>query len=291
MDAPHELPHWAKPGVDAGHSRAPASPAADASQQTPTAGPGHRQLAPAPRRGWLLAPEQLAAQQGQQPGALLQGGAAANAEQFQRQTAGWEATQALLQRVLREQGPFDGVLGLSQGAAVAAVLAAQQGSGSAAPPPRGVRFAILCSGYRSPVPEHLRLLDAASAAGGVALPSLHIYGAARGPSGQGDRQVSPDESAALAACFCPAQVRSPFGGGGFSCWLLDPAEGCLVGPALAAALLSCETTKTRAACWPLPPCLQRTVVRHAGGHLIPTSPEVVAALRAFLLQHGAQQGS
>jgi hypothetical protein len=118
--------------------------------------------------------------------------------------------------VLRDLGPFDGVLGLSQGAAVAGFLLARQwheqqqqadlpsaqqqqqlqvqqqqqqgqpeslggiNSGRGCDrigdsPPR-LRFAIMCSGYRSAQQEHRRLLDAAAAAGGVALPTLHIYG-------------------------------------------------------------------------------------------------------------------
>ncbi len=35
-------------------------------------------------------------------------------EQHLRQTEGWAASQQHLQRVLHEQGPFDGVLGFSQ---------------------------------------------------------------------------------------------------------------------------------------------------------------------------------
>lgn len=133
---------------------------------------------------------------------------------------------------------MDGVLGLSQGAAVAAALVVQQqlggsGGGGAGPSPAtgSLRFAILCSGYRSPLPEHRDLLAAAAAAGGARLPSLHIYGR-RGGAG-GDRQVSPDECAALVDCFDAAQ---------------------------------------------------RQVVQHSGGHVIPSSGEVAAALHAFLLQ-------
>lgn len=68
-----------------------------------------------------------------------------------------------------------------QGAAVAAVLCAlqQQSSRAAAASsdedawPR-LRFAVLCSGFASPCPEHGRLLRAQAP---LQLPSLHIYGA------------------------------------------------------------------------------------------------------------------
>ena len=121
-----------------------------------------------------------------------------NDTQFRRQTAGWAESERELQRVLEEQGPFG--VGFSQCAAVAAVLAAQQaqqqrrqqlrrtGSGSpgkgcsdggckGSSRPAELRFAIMCSGYRFPMPEHASLLDAAAAVGGAGTPTLHIYGA------------------------------------------------------------------------------------------------------------------
>ena len=80
-----------------------------------------------------------------------------------------------------------------QGAAVAAVLCAQQqrasralpdpmGSGSDAQPWPLLRFVVLCSGFASPCPEHQRLLAAEAP---LRLPSLHIYGAQR----HADRQA------------------------------------------------------------------------------------------------------
>ncbi|PRW45114.1 rhodanese-like domain-containing 6 isoform X1 [Chlorella sorokiniana] len=62
----------------------------------------------------------------------------------------------------------------------------------------GRRLRILClHGFR----QSARSFEAkAAAAAGVALPSLHIFG-----GGGGDRQISTEESAALAGCFHPAQ--------------------------------------------------------------------------------------
>ncbi len=64
-----------------------------------------------------------------------------------------------------------------------------------------LRFAILCSGYVSPAPEHQQLQ---AAAGSISLPSLHVFGtksdAARSCGG-----ISAGESRALADCFDPCQ--------------------------------------------------------------------------------------
>jgi hypothetical protein len=306
IDAPHELPAWDRQqkgaqactlggssaqaeqdttAVAAAAATAAAAAAAARRQQhaeRPQQAQQHRG-APAAKRAWLLVPEQYAALQ-QAPAACCSsssggGGAggssnpppyASDPGQYERQTAGWQQSQAVIGQALEELGPFDGVLGLSQGAAVAAVLVAQQwqaqqdqqnaqqpqqdqqqqlhqqeqtepqerptsgcccrdGSGShALPAAQSLQFAVLCSGYRSRVPAHARLLSEAAAAAGVALPSLHIFG-----GGGGDRQISTEESAALAGCFHPAQ---------------------------------------------------RTEGRHSAGHLIPSSGPVLAALREFLQQ-------
>ncbi|EFN56380.1 hypothetical protein CHLNCDRAFT_57621 [Chlorella variabilis] len=255
------------------------------------------QLGGPPRRAWLLVPEQYAALQHPQqeeaqeqhsnssaaPGPGLAAGYV-DEWQFQAQTAGWRQSEQLLSRVLGDQGPWDGVLGFSQGAAVAGFLAArqwleaqqqqqqqqrhhhhhhqeqqqqeqqqqeqqqqeqqleQEGFVGAARPGSSrplLRFAILCSGYRSPLPEHRRVLKAAAAAGGAALPTLHIYGT--GTAGWGeDRQIGAQHSAELADCFDPTQ---------------------------------------------------RFVVRHAGGHVIPASKAVAGRLHDFLahVQHQEQQ--
>ena len=89
-----------------------------------------------------------------------------------------------------------------QGAAVAAMLCALQqrasrappdptGSGSDAEPWPPLRFAVLCSGFASPCPEHQRLLAAEAL---LQLPSLHIYGAQR----HADRQARSHFGIAIA---------------------------------------------------------------------------------------------
>lgn len=166
-----------------------------------------RQPGGLPRRAWLLVPDQYAAihalgQQAQCSSASPAGPAPCMDEwQFRRQTAGWQESLQALEAALQDQGPFDGVMGFSQGAAMAAVLAAQaaaeqqrqrqQGrteggctgssAGALLPQPSPLRFAILCSGYVSPVAEHGQMLQAAASRGGAALPTLHIYGGSGKP--------------------------------------------------------------------------------------------------------------
>ena len=128
----------------------------------------------ASRRAWLVSKRQTGGQ-GQTGG---------GAEQWRQQTDGWSKSEAGLAEALRQRGPFDGVLGFSQGAAMAAVLCArqqqqqhrlqqqrqQQEAGVEAITP--LRFAILCSGYPSEAAEHRRLHEEV---GQLQLPTLHVF--------------------------------------------------------------------------------------------------------------------
>lgn len=73
------------------------------------------------------------------------------------------------------QGEYDGVLGFSQGAVIAAVLCAElarrAASGDASV--RLPRFAVIIAGFGRPVPEGLEAFPPASP---LAVPSLHIWG-------------------------------------------------------------------------------------------------------------------
>lgn len=114
--------------------------------------------------------------------------------QYLTQTAGWSTSLAHLRRVFSEQGPFDGVLGFSQGAAVAAALCRYRGGGEG--PPIAFKFAVLCSGFRSPAEG-----AADGSPGVIDIPSLHIYGAQKGR----DRQIKVAESEKLAEQFEPSR--------------------------------------------------------------------------------------
>jgi predicted esterase len=177
-----------------------------------------------PRRAWLITPEQHAALHA--PAQDGEGAAGAASElgvdeaQRQRQTAGWAESGAALRRLLEEQGPFDGVMGFSQGAAVAAALCALQqgegqGEGEGQVRTQGglLKFAILCSGYLPAEPALRDALARARAGGGAPLPSLHVH-AGGGAAAAADGQVAPSESQALAECFDPRRRAALLHSGG-----------------------------------------------------------------------------
>ncbi|KAI0511631.1 hypothetical protein KFK09_012261 [Dendrobium nobile] len=106
--------------------------------------------------------------------------------QYKMQTEGFELSYSYLQHVVLKNGPFDGILGFSQGAAMAALfLEQQQRSGQVS----GLRFAVLCSGFST--------VSCKSVGGFIKYPSLHIFGDGRGR----DRQINCEVSRDLADLF------------------------------------------------------------------------------------------
>lgn len=107
---------------------------------------------------------------------------------------GWDRTREWLVSTFQERGPFDGVLGFSQGAALTGLL-----PGLASEDARiCARFVVLMSGFRSEATEHKALFAHRDA---YAMPSLHVIGDA-------DTAVPPADSLALAAMFeSPVVVR------------------------------------------------------------------------------------
>ena len=201
------------------------------------------------RRAWLVADRQ----------ADVPGRCDGGAEQWRQQTAGWPESQAVIDQVLKQQGPFDGVLGFSQGAAVAAVLCAQeqqqrchfqQQQQQQQPPSAGarpaLRFAILCSGYPSAAAGH-RCLHADM--GLLQLPTLHVFASrAHGPSA-GDASCSCRESSNRARHACGDQQVDAKA----SHDLLELCEPRL-----------------------------RYVVEHQNGHIIPVDKGCIQRFRSFL---------
>jgi len=177
-------------------------------------------------------------------------GASSPAE-WARQTEGWGATEACVRRAVAESGPFDGLLGVAQGAAVAAALAAisaretaaaaacAPGDGEAAPA-LSFRFVVLCSGFVAAVPEHARLFSAP-----VDCPSLHIVGHSDG--------FTLDSLAAAGAA-----ART--------------AEGC-GGGANASELLARLFRKS-----------SRVMVRHAAGNVLPCSDRHIRLFKDFFMR-------
>ncbi|KAK9412687.1 ovarian cancer-associated 2 protein [Crotalus adamanteus] len=92
---------------------------------------------------------------------------------------------------LAELGPVDGLLGFSQGAALAGLVCALREGGDGRFP---FRFALLVAGF-----------PAGAAAGALRVPSLHVFG-------QADRVIPEAESRALASRFAQPVLLAHEGG-------------------------------------------------------------------------------
>ncbi|XP_029467883.1 esterase OVCA2 isoform X2 [Rhinatrema bivittatum] len=110
---------------------------------------------------------------------------------------GLEDTLALLGQVFAEQGPFDGVLGFSQGAALGAILCALKQRGDSRFP---FHFAILVAGFKSRSVEHQGYYQDL-----ISVPTLHVYGKV-------DLVIPGDMSQKLASCFREPVILTHQGG-------------------------------------------------------------------------------
>lgn len=108
-----------------------------------------------------------------------------NSLQYQQQTEGFDESVAYLKSVFSQAGPFDGILGFSQGAAMAALFCGLQVKLKQI----DFRFVILCSGFAVNMTECVK--------GSINIPSLHIFG---NDSGK-DRQINSQASRHLASLF------------------------------------------------------------------------------------------
>jgi acetyl esterase/lipase len=106
---------------------------------------------------------------------------------------GWDATRSALISVFDEQGPFDGVFGFSQGAALAGLLVGLRSpsGGPTRQEPLTFDFAIMVGGFVSRDPAHAALYGARAS---YDVPSLHVIG-------RTDGIVPPESSRELAAQF------------------------------------------------------------------------------------------
>jgi hypothetical protein len=106
---------------------------------------------------------------------------------------GWERSREGIIEAFRRQGPFDGVFGFSQGAALTGLLVGLRAPEGHPTPehPLVFRFAMMVGGFPSNDPAHAALYASRAS---YALPSLHLMGRA-------DGIVTLRDSQALAALF------------------------------------------------------------------------------------------
>ncbi|GMJ11740.1 hypothetical protein like AT1G09280 [Hibiscus trionum] len=171
IDAPHELPFIYQSCTEANNSCVPSS-----GRHSPPPENCKRKYA------WLVAPDfggevEADWKIANQPFDPLQ---------YQQQTDGFDVSLAYLKKVFSEQGPFDGILGFSQGAAMAALLGAQRDKLKGE---IDFRFVIVCSGFALPFAD--------IGHNPINCPSLHIFGS----DPDKDRQITSHTSRYLASRF------------------------------------------------------------------------------------------
>ncbi|OCT91088.1 esterase OVCA2 [Xenopus laevis] len=100
--------------------------------------------------------------------------------------SGLEASLDTVAKAFSELGPFDGILGFSQGAALVAIICALKQHGD---PRFHFNFAILVAGFKSRSSEHTKHYQQPNT-----VPSLHVIG-------ETDRVISADMSRELVSHF------------------------------------------------------------------------------------------
>ncbi|GAB2246389.1 hypothetical protein Droror1_Dr00001882 [Drosera rotundifolia] len=174
IDAPHELPFI----YQASSLQEPVDGELSSQRQDPPPS-----VICTKKYAWLVAKEFL----GQKGGYWERSEVPFDPLQFQQQTEGFNESLTYLNTVFSEKGPFDGILGFSQGAAMGALICAKKGTCNV--PAVDFRFAILCSGFGVNL--------AGSSKGSINIPSLHIFGNLVGK----DRQIPAQASLDLASYF------------------------------------------------------------------------------------------
>ena len=219
--------------------------------------------------------------------------------QYTRQSEGWEASEISLRDFLKRHGPFDGVLGFSQGSAVAATLCAQQQlqqqlqkerhlsdtSGGCVGPTltdRGFRFAILSSGFVSACPAHSRILGGIG--GAIKMPSLHVFGGGgeghrlgmkETPGNDGGGGTETTASATTPEVGCASGLRAAADGSSEL-----PSSSSVLGSGGDRQIDPVESERLMAL---FDAGAGRRVVRHGRGHVLPCSKSVATQVRAFLI--------
>jgi len=121
-----------------------------------------------------------------------------------RHYKGWERTRAGIVSMFDRLGPFDGVLGFSQGAALTGLLVGLRAPDGRTTPERPLRFdfAVMVGGFACRDPGLARLYERTDS---YALPSLHLFG-------RSDGIVPEQDSRELAAHFASPTLVEHAGG-------------------------------------------------------------------------------
>ncbi|KAG2458719.1 OVCA2 Esterase, partial [Polypterus senegalus] len=123
-----------------------------------------------------------------------------HAEEVCQSAQGLEESLEVVSRAMQEQGPFDGILGFSQGAALVAMLVGLQEQSADPRFQPGFRFAILIAGFASLCEQHARFYALP-----IHLPTLHVFG-------ETDKVIPEAMSRKLLPAFQEAVVFTHAGG-------------------------------------------------------------------------------
>ncbi|KAF5828970.1 serine hydrolase-domain-containing protein [Dunaliella salina] len=93
-------------------------------------------------------------------------------DQFEFDVEKLERSMSEVEKKLRDEGPFDGLIGFSQGTLLASVIVMLQHRGLILQTVPPLKFCILFAGLKSRYPPHAEVFKM----GKVPVPSLHIYG-------------------------------------------------------------------------------------------------------------------
>ncbi|XP_065053287.1 esterase OVCA2-like [Rhopilema esculentum] len=110
---------------------------------------------------------------------------------------GHDESIKLIEDTFKEKGPFDGILGFSQGATVVSHICALSEEPDS---PFKFRFAILCAGFKSKSSKHERFYQKQ-----INCPSLHIFG-------DTDKVIAKERSEELSHLYNNRTVLSHAGG-------------------------------------------------------------------------------
>ncbi|KAM8741116.1 esterase OVCA2 [Acanthopagrus schlegelii] len=121
-----------------------------------------------------------------------------SAQQQCEESLGLDESLTTVREAVKVQGPFDGILGFSQGAAFVAMVCSLQEQ--KLEPEFNFRFAILVAGFRSACKEHQTFYGTP-----LLIPSLHVFGLE-------DRVIPDNMSRELLPSFQDPQVLTHPGG-------------------------------------------------------------------------------